>query len=383
MAMMKRMVMACACTVALTVASTTAMAQSTWNGSVSGTVVGGTTYGYWTNAGNWSGATFSNQPSFLPVVDGQGYPVMMNDEFWISSSVGNAKMGSLTLSSGTIQHFDGATAGIYKVGRIGASGSGTFTQTGGVFYYNKGELRIGENVGADTSSNGLYTISGGTFSTVGAVTGTTGGNVVLNRNQASANFQQAELRISGNAAVTLGQPVTVSQALRFGGGNGAANSAILAIIGSQASVSVWGLEMANAATSAPRNGLIQFSFDQSGPSLINLTGTIVGSAGVAANLTQGYMDIDYTGTQLTPGQTFNLMTASTGTIAMNNSLFGLLTSDTADWQLQLTNGATTLQAVYVPEPSAAMLLSLGAGAGVFVIGKLNRARNARASRSQA
>ena len=383
MAMIKRMVMACACTVALTVASTTAMAQSTWNGSISGTVAGGTTYGYWTNAGNWSGATFSNQPSFLPVVDGQGYPVMMNDEFWISSSVGNAKMGSLTLSSGTIQHFDGASTGIYKVGRIGASGSGTFTQTGGVFYYNKGELRIGENVSSDTSSNGLYTISGGTFSTVGAVTGTTGGNVVLNRNQASVNFQQAELRISGNAAVTLGQPVTVSQALRFGGGNGAANSAILSIIGSQASVSVWGLEMANAATSAPRNGLIQFSFDQSGPSLINLTGTIVGSAGVAANLTQGYMDIDYTGTQLTPGQTFNLMTASTGTIAMNNSLFGLLTSDTADWQLQLTNGATTLQAVYVPEPSAAMLLSLGAGAGVFVIGKLNRARDARASRSQA
>ena len=102
MAMIKRMVMACACTVALTVASTTAMAQSTWNGSVSGTTVDSTTYGYWTNAGNWSGATFSNQPSFLPVVDGQGYPVMMNDEFWISSNVNNAKMGSLTLSSITV-----------------------------------------------------------------------------------------------------------------------------------------------------------------------------------------------------------------------------------------------------------------------------------------
>jgi hypothetical protein len=382
MAMMKRLVMACACTVALTVASTTAMAQSTWTGAVSGTTVDSTTYGYWTNTGNWSGDAFSNQPSFLPVVNGQGYPVMMNDEFWISSNVGNAKMGSLTLSSGTIQHFDGSTTGIYKVGRIGASGSGTFTQTGGVFYYNKGELRIGENVAADTSSNGLYTISGGTFSTVGAVTGTTGGNVVLNRNQASANFQQAELRISGNAAVTLGQPVTVSQALRFGGGNGAANSAILSIIGSQATVNVWGLEMANA-TSTARNGLIQFSFEQSGPSLINLTGTIVGSAGVAANLTQGYLHIDYTGTQLTPGQTFNLMTAATGTIALNNSLFGLLTSDTANWQLQLTNGAATLQAVYVPEPSAAVLLAFGAGAGVFVIGKLNRARNARASRPQA
>ena len=379
MAMIKRIVMACACTAALTVASTTAMAQSTWNGSVSGTVPGGTTYGYWTNASNWSGASFSNQPSFLPVVDGQGYPVFMNDEFWMSSSVANAKMGALSLSSGTIQHSDGT--GVYRNGRIGASGSSTFTQTGGVFYYNKGELRIGENAGSDTSSNGLYTVSGGTFSTASGLYA--GGNVVLNRNQASANFQQAELRISGNAAVTLGQPVTVSQALRFGGGNGAANSAILSIIGSQASVSVWGLEMANAATSTPRNGLIQFSFDQNGPSLINLTGTIVGSAGVAANLTQGYMDIDYTGTQLTLGQTFNLMTASTGTIAMNNSLFGLLTSDTADWQLQLTNGATTLQAVYVPEPSAAMLLSLGAGAGVFVIGKLNRARNAWASRSQA
>ena len=377
MAMIKRMVMACVCTAALTVASTTAMAQSTWTGAVSGTVPGGTTYGFWTNTGNWSGASFSNQPSFLPVVNGQGYPVFMNDEFWMSSNVGNAKMGSLTLSSGTIQHYDGT--GVYKNGRIGASGSSTFTQTGGVFYYNKGELRIGENVGTDASSNGLYTISGGTFSTAGGLY--PGGNVVLNRNQASANFQQAELRISGNATVTLGQPVTVSQALRFGGGNGAANSAILAIIGSQATVSVWGLEMANAATSTPRNGLIQFSFDQSGPSLINLTGTIVGSAGIAANLTQGYMDIDYTGTQLTPGQTFNLMTAATGTIALNNSLFSLQASDTANWQLQLTNNSQTLQAVYVPEPSATVLLAFGAGAGVFVIGKLNRARNARASRS--
>jgi hypothetical protein len=376
MAMIKRIVMACACTAALTVASTTAMAQSTWNGSVSGTVPGGTTYGYWTNASNWSGASFSNQPSFLPVVDGQGYPVFMNDEFWMSSSVANAKMGALSLSSGTIQHYDGT--GVYRNGRIGASGSSTFTQTGGVFYYNKGELRIGENAGSDTSSNGLYTVSGGTFSTAGGLYA--GGNVVLNRNQASSNFQQGELRISGNATVNLGQPVTVAQALRFGGGNGATNSAILSIIGSQANVSVWGLEMANI-TSTARNGLVQFSFDQSGPSLINLTGTIVGSAGVAANLTQGYMHIDYTGTQLTPGQTFNLMTAATGTIAMNNSLFSLQASDTANWQLQLINGSTTLQAVYVPEPSATVLLAFGAGAGVFVIGKLNRARNARASRS--
>jgi hypothetical protein len=353
------------------------MAQSTWTGAVSGTVPGGTTYGYWTNTGNWSGASFSNQPSFLPVVNGQGYPVFMNDEFWMSSSVANAKMGSLTLSSGTIQHFDGAT--VYKNGRIGASGSSTFTQTGGVFYYNKGELRIGENVNTDASSNGLYTISGGTFSTAGGLYA--GGNVVLNRNQASSNFQQGELRISGNATVNLGQPLT-AQALRFGGGNGTANSAILSIIGSQANVSVWGLEMANV-TSTSRNGLIQFSFDQNGPSLINLTGTITGLTNVAANLTQGYMHIDYTGTQLTPGRTFNLMTASTGTIALNNSLFSLQSSDTANWQLQLTNNSQTLQAVYVPEPSATVLLAFGAGAGVFVIGKLNRARNARASRSQA
>ena len=378
MAMIKRIVMACACTVGLTVASTTAMAQSTWIGAVSGTVPGGTTYGLWTNTGNWSGASFSNQPSFLPVVNGQGYPVFMNDEFWMSSSVANAKMGSLTLSSGTIQHFDGAT--VYKNGRIGASGSSTFTQTGGVFYYNKGELRIGENVNTDASSNGLYTISGGTFSTAGGLYA--GGNVVLNRNQASSNFQQGELRISGKATVNLGQPLT-AQALRFGAGNGATNSAILSIIGSQANVSVWGLEMANAATGTPRNGLIQFSFDQNGPSLISLTGTIGGLTNVAANLTQGYMHIDYTGTQLTPGQTFNLMTAATGTIAMNNSLFSLQASDTANWQLQLTNNSQTLQAVYVPEPSATVLLAFGAGAGVFVIGKLNRARNARASRSQA
>lgn len=379
MAMIKRVVMACACTAALTMASTTTMAQSTWTGAVSGTTAGGTTYGYWTNTGNWSGASFSNQPSFLPVVNGQGYPVMMNDEFWISSSVANAKMGALTLSSGTIQHYDGATTGIYKVARIGSGGSGTFTQTGGVFYYNKGEMRIGENVSADASSNGLYTISGGTFSTAGGLY--PGGNVVLNRNQASSNFQQAELRISGNATVNLGQPATVAQSLRFGAGNGAANSAILSIIGSQANVSVWGLEMANAAAGTPRNGLIQFSFDQNGPSLINLTGTINGLANTAADLTQGYLHIDYTGTQLTPGQTFNLMTASTGTIAINNSLFSLQASDTANWQLQLTNNSQTLQAVYVPEPSGTVLLAFGAGAGVFVIGKLNRARNARASRS--
>ena len=132
----------------------------------------------------------------------------------------------------------------------------------------------------------------------------------------------------------------MAQALRFGGGNGDPNSSILSVYGPDATIDIWGLEMDNASgTVVPdaRNGLIRFSFDETGPSVINLIGQIgytaqaMSPSGYAANLTRGYLDIDYTGGPLASGTSFTLMQATTGIINVDPVLFGLRDEDAGSW----------------------------------------------------
>ncbi len=342
--------------------SSTAIAQdSSWTGAVAGPTVNDITYGYWMDNGNWDNGYWGPRASFNPTVGDVGYPVLMNEELWVSEHGPSTKMGSLVLTGGTIQLIGGVDT--FKTPRVGAAGRGVFTQTGGNLYMNLGEFRIGmhNNIFSNPAANGLYTISGGTFSTVDGnpqeVNFGGGGNIVLTRNQYSAKFEQAEFRISGDARVILGQPDRVAQALRFGGGNGDPNSSILSVYGPDATIDIWGLEMDNASgTVVPdaRNGLIRFSFDETGPSVINLIGEIGDTAqamspsGIAANLTRGYLDIDYTGGPLAAGTSFTLMQATnTGKIRLDPLLFGLREEDTSNWSLSLTEDDTKLVLDYI------------------------------------
>ena len=340
--------------------SSTAIAQdSSWTGAVAGPTVNDITYGYWMDNGNWDNGYWGPRASFNPTVGDVGYPVLMNEELWVSEHGPSTKMGSLVLTGGTIQLIGGVDT--FKTPRVGAAGRGVFTQTGGNLYMNLGEFRIGmhNNIFSNPAANGLYTISGGTFSTVDGnpqvVNYGGGGNIVLTRNQYSAKFEQAEFRISGDARVILGQPDRVAQALRFGGGNGDPNSSILSVYGPDATIDIWGLEMDNASgTVVPdaRNGLIRFSFDETGPSVINLIGQIGDTAqamspsGYAANLTRGYLDIDYTGGPLASGTSFTLMQATTGIINVDPVLFGLRDEDAGSWSMSLIDDDTKLVVEY-------------------------------------
>ena len=120
---------------------------------------------------------------------------------------------------------------------------------------------------------------------------------------------------------------------------------------------IWGLEMENAVglyVPEARNGLIRFSFDETGPSVINLIGEIGDTAqamspsGYVANLTRGYLDIDYTGGPLAAGTSFTLMQATnTGKIRLDPLLFGLREEDTSNWSLSLTEDDTKLVLDYI------------------------------------
>jgi hypothetical protein len=159
-----------------------------WHGAGGTTTdVSGTIYGNWTSAGNWTNGIGVNNT--LDVVIDEttenGGRILMNrdadnfsdNEIWVGFAPAPSKVGSLTINGGILQHLDGA--GAHKTSRIGDGGLGVLKQSGGIWYMNKGELRIGNNNNA--GGNGLLDISGGTFSTSGGLY--PGGHVMINRNK--------------------------------------------------------------------------------------------------------------------------------------------------------------------------------------------------------
>ncbi len=363
----------------------TVVGQTTnWDGVGGGTTtVGPNTYGNWSDPNNWDNGFGVNTnlnlviPSGVTANGGRIY-VDNGDELWFSTGPSStAKQGSLTINGGVLQHNDGATN--QKTSRIGDNGTGVVTQTSGTFYMNSGELRIGSN---NTSmANGLYDISGGTLSTAGGLF--PGGNVVLGSraNKVPSGPATGELRVSGSAVIDLGDADTGGAALLFGFGGGTPASSILSVNGSGATIDIDSIQMVNGSYPTPA-ALIKFSFDQTGVSTINLTGdfnlgTAVGpvpAGDYSAILAAGVLDLDYTGTPLANGTTFDLMV---GDYIFQDSTFSLDASDTADWSMAVVGtgaidgSSDILRVTYivVPEPSSALALCV---TGVFASGTRRR-----------
>ena len=338
-----------------------ALTPTTYVGTTSGTTLGGLSYGLWTD--NWSDGYSGNNANYAGTIysvpsqySGRVYYDV--SDLFIAESDG--KIGSLTLTTGTLQNVM-ATTNSGKTTRIGSGyvgGRGVFQQSGGTFYMNFGEMRIGAAGSSNGPANGLYDLSGGLFSTTGGLQ--PGGNVVLHRgNQAMASgTSRGELRISGSAVVDLGVPDDVDVSLSFGPGTGEGSS-ILTVIGSQASINIASMRMNFTATIGgvvPNSGVINYSFDESGVSTINITGT-------GASLAQGYLDVNYTGSSITSGTTFTLMDTGTGGGAITMaSTFVLRPEDQANWQLDLVDTNKALRLTYTGSTIVgAITINVGSG----------------------
>jgi hypothetical protein len=358
-----------------------AQAQTTnWTGGGGASTLGTDAYGNWTDGANWDTGSPPGVNTNLNVVIGavvaNGGRVVMDgigNELWIGNHPAN-KIGSLTLTGGTLQMLDGLSG---NTTRIGDQGPGVLTQTGGNFFMNSGEMRIGNN--NNGGGNGLYDISGGTFSTMGGRDGglQPQGNVMINRNKvpSSGNASLAEFRISGTATVNLGLADTGGAALGFGTGIGASGSSILSVIGSEATINIHSFQMINALYGASDDtNRIKVTFDESGPSLINITGNFdYAGDSASAILAQGLLGVTYTGGPLAGGTFFDVMV---GDKIVWDPSFGLdPAAASAGWGLSLLGdneiggGSDTLRLTFIPEPSSALLLGLGG----FLLARRRRA----------
>jgi fibronectin-binding autotransporter adhesin len=361
---MKNVVSLAACVIAAFAVSVgspaVALTPSTYLGTTSGTTINGETWGLW--MGNWNNGYSGNDASYIGTInstaanDGRIYCDLT--DLFIADSDG--KIGSLTMTSGTLQAPMALPSNTRTmvIGSGYVGGRGVFQQSGGTFYMSSGEMRLGEFRSAAGAGDGLYDISGGLFSTTGGLQ--PGGNVVLHRsNQPIASgTSRAELRISGSAVVDLGVPDDVAVSLGFGPGSGEGSS-ILTVIGSQASINIASMRMDFTATIGgvvPNSGVINYSFDESGVSTINITGT-------GASLAQGYLDVNYTGASITSGTTFTLMDTGTsgGAITMA-STFTLRPEDRANWQLDLVDTNKALRLTYTGSTIlGAITINVGSG----------------------
>ena len=361
---MKNVVTLAACVIAAFAVSVgspaVALTPSTYLGTTSTTTINGETWGLW--MGNWNNGYSGNDASYIGTINStaanEGRVFCDLTDLFIADSDG--KIGSLTMTSGTLQA-PTAAPGNTRTMVIGSGyrgGRGVFQQSGGTFYMSSGEMRLGEFRSAAGAGDGLYDISGGLFSTTGGLQ--PGGNVVLHRsNQPIASgTSRAELRISGSAVVDLGVPDDVAVSLGFGPGSGEGSS-ILTVIGSQASINIASMRMDFTATIGgvvPNSGVINYSFDESGVSTINITGT-------GASLAQGYLDVNYTGASITSGTTFTLMDTGTsgGAITMA-STFTLRPEDRANWQLDLVDTNKALRLTYTGSTIlGAITINVGSG----------------------
>ena len=229
------------------------------------------------------------------------------------------------------------------------------------------------NIGSKGTNNGpadgIYDISGGLLTTDGrvyydSISPTTSGigNIVLHRSNQplSSGTSHAELRISGSAVVNMPAPTDgVTAALGFGPGSGAEGGSALTVIGSKATINMASIRMdftGQISGIYPNSGLIKYSFDQSGVSKINITGT-------GASLAQGYLDVDYTGSSITSGTTFTLMDTGTsgGAISMA-STFALRPEDTTTWRLDLVDTNKALRLTYTGSTIlGAITINVGSG----------------------
>ena len=361
---MKNVVTLAACLIAAFAVSVgspaVALTPSTYLGTTSGTTINGQTWGLW--MGNWNNGYSGNNASYSGTInsvaanDGRVYCDLT--DLFIADSDG--KIGSLTMTSGTLQAPMALPSNTRTmvIGSGYVGGRGVFQQSGGTFYMSSGEMRLGEFRSLAGAGDGLYDISGGVLSTTGGLQ--PGGNVVLHRsNQPIASgTSRAELRISGSAVVDLGVPDDPTAALGFGPGSGEGSS-ILTVIGSKASINIASMRMDFTATIGgvvPNSGVINYSFDESGVSTINITGT-------GASLAQGYLDVNYTGASITSGTTFTLMDTGTsgGAISMA-STFTLRPEDQANWQLDLVDTNKALRLTYTGSTIlGAITINVGSG----------------------
>jgi len=106
----------------------------------------------------------------------------------------------------------------------------------------------------------------------------------------------------------------------------------------------------------PNSGVINYSFDESGVSTINITGT-------GASLAQGYLDVNYTGSSITSGTTFTLMDTGTGGGAITMaSTFTLRPEDQTNWQLDLVDTNKALRLTYTGSTIfGAITINVGSG----------------------
>ncbi|MCE9630176.1 MAG: autotransporter-associated beta strand repeat-containing protein, partial [Planctomycetia bacterium] len=104
----------------------------------------------------------------------------------------NVQVTGGTLTTGTSTSDGSGTFGL----TIGESGTGTFTQTGGLVTAPL------VNLGRVTGGNGTYTLSGGTLSTARITRGAGGG--------ATLNLNGGTIRVSGTSAALIGSTVTTS-----------------------------------------------------------------------------------------------------------------------------------------------------------------------------
>lgn len=292
------------------------------------------------------------------------------------TTVGDFNVGNQASANGTLEV---SGSGVINAGsqfRVGISGQGTVNQTGGTV-----EAETNLIVGGGAAAQGNYTLGGSGVANVQA-------DLIIGNNAGASNLGEFTLEADGDLNVTGNALVGNSgngELTVTGGTLDAANVIVanesdstgtLTVSGGTLNTGIVSVGGAfnnlnqsvsnNAGTFAVEGGLadinvtssffadgddptLAFTIDETGISLID----VVNNALIAAATVDMAAD---PGASLLPGDTFDLLTAST-----IDGLPTLATGDEAAWTLQLVGGGRgqVLQATFVPEPATAALLAAG------------------------